>query len=376
MKSLLKKICLLGWLASIASSAVGFEMPSYMPPPWDRIMTDTVPAPPPLLLRLRGLSAEEVDLFRRGPGVESVEVEGEWWKVVWQPNLAGPWGKTEGKRLPDTIGDFHKLLAIKRPLGKTRWDFSGRSLPTTRIIPAVGSEETRIDFVDTRAGGVRELRIYHAPWSPPGLIMHEMMRKVIGNPYEVCQIGDAYVIVGKQSDSVRVTWLVSQQCAIYITDSFDKEMIAGYLNRFGSITPKEFRLEFDDWMQTEIWWRLYWTKKHWDSIAKSPLDQRLQRWAAFDGQELYQWTDIATRLKSILEDDPIEKKYAWIIQARRYLWANRENFSRGPDRHAFVLRGPDRYDPAHPPEMPPEIADPPPPPGVPVFTVPEPQGKP
>lgn len=115
----------------------------------------------------------------------------------------------------------------------------------------------------------------------------------------------------------------------------------------------------------------------WEAIAQETARQDLQasirsQFAVWDSMS--QWWLIQRNEKGNLavtagfnELEERMKKYGfnltwqqaqkWLVEAKGWLWANRDNFERR--NGSYFLKGPDLYDPAHPPELPEDLRSPP-----------------
>ncbi len=84
-------------------------------------------------------------------------------------------------------------------------------------------------------------------------------------------------------------------------------------------------------------------------------------------RDLYLFSALPQRFGLVNKETPLIDKWTWFYHARRFLWANRLNFHLDKDEWHLLLKGPDLYDAEHPPELPPELVDPPKPEAAPVM---------
>lgn len=279
--------------------------------------------------------------------------------MVWQPSFVEP-GAIVRKEIPlKELERILSFLAIKGPLGGTRYtrsgSFAGRS--GTILQGVRGGEKFNIYFNDKATGRNEVMRLYLYCGAMPAQLEHEMLRNVPGTKATVEKCGDGYVILSRAGRGVFVVWQVSDQMFVRIDDSFDPVMVAAYVNRLGSITPKGYEISVDNWVANEIRWRL----QQLDERYKCQLNEGIRSIGVFSVY-LTQLFPECLRYGQVKEQTPLAGIWTWLHDQRNFLWANRENFKYDDRTRAFFLKGPDRYDPEKPPELPDEIKDPPQPP--------------
>lgn len=318
--------------------------------------TERVPPPPPYTFNLGGLSKSEVDGLSKVPGVVEVVRSEERLKVTWQPFNDAPWTNPGDKWIPgaDRIYDY---LAIKGKLGKTKWSHGkgiiGRA--GTIISQTRGQVSFGMMFNDLSKGTNEMMALRCYDQASLGQVEHEMLRDVAGTPVKTEKCGDGYVVVSGAGRGVFVVWQVSDQMFVRIDNSFDKEMVAAYVNRLGSIIPSDYQVNADKWVEDEIRWRIPQINHayEWEKANKQDFVFIFCPFVTMYFPDVY-------RKYGILEaKTPLEKTWTWMNNCRNFLWANRANFKYDDGTRGYVLKSADRYDAKNPPELPDELKGPP-----------------
>lgn len=318
-----------------------------------------VPPPPPYVFSLGGLSDDQIERLKSVPGVVKVSpVEGRV-QVIWQPYNDKPWESGQ-KELPlKDLVKIHDFLAIKTPAGKTQYTDGGAfcSRAGTIIHDPRGSIKFNMMFNDigTRHSEVMSVYLYNQALA--GQVEHEMLRDVPGTKATIEKCGDGYAIVSRSSWGTFVVWQVSDQMFVRIDNSFDPEMVAAYVHRLGSITPKSYDISVDKWVVNEIRWRVMDLDQCYMIGFKKKLD-----FSPVWGNSAHAGTyfpEIGSKVGVLQRSATWKEDWDYLYKLRRWLWANRENFKYHDGMRGYVLKGPDRYDPRTPPELSEENKDPP-----------------
>ncbi len=305
---------------------------------------------PPHVYSLGGLSEEQVGKLRTTPGVKDVKVIKNRVRVVYQPYSAG-------KRITvEEAKTFcHGILAVKKQVGKTKWTHGGITIGGRPVFTSHAQVMFALMFNDGNTGHNEAMRIKSFPDIGRDMVEHEMLRYVLGTKVSVIRCGKGYAIVSRASRGTLTVWQPTPQQYVRIDNSFDRKMVAAYIERLGSITPKRYKVNLDKWVVNEIRWRLvelndYYVK--WGVKSTQPHSMGVDLLRSFP--------EIRREFGTVRRNDPsLEKKWSWLRQVGHFLWANRKNFKYDDWTRGYVLKGPDLYDPAKPPTLPQELQPPP-----------------
>ncbi|MBE7462208.1 MAG: hypothetical protein HS116_01830 [Planctomycetes bacterium] len=322
---------------------------------------ERVHPPKPYVFSLGCLTDQDVQILKSVPGVIDVSV-GERIGVVWQPFNDGPW-QADGSKFIKGAERIFDVLAIKKQIGNTKWTHGGiighnagsiiwygPELHGSYAVPKVFG----IMFDDLRTGRNEVMRITCYSECEPGQLVHEMVRGMIGMPISLRKCGNGYALVADSDKEVRVAWQVSSQHFVTIDFSFDIEMVSSYMDRLGCITPPNFSVSVEDWVENEIRWRM------------KQLDASYER-NAIKGYKSLPFVDffvsyfqaVGKRFGSLRNEASLLEQWGYLDSCRKFLWSNRHNFKYVSSAGWFALKGEDLYDPAHPPSLPEELRGPP-----------------
>jgi len=346
------------WLVLLGAPVSGCARGSEQPAP-PQSENPHIPKNPtrPYLFSLGGLTPDEVEALKRIPGVQDVKMEKGRAHVVWQFYVWDP--TMRGVKNAARIYDF---LAIKGKLGNTEWTHGGRSNARAgTVIDDLYREQTFSMKFDDRATGHNEnmrLMCYCEPEA--GQVEHEMLRYVAGTRIKVEKCGDGYVLVSRTGRGVCVVWQLSDQMFVRIDNSYDKEMVGAYVNRLGSVIPKDYRVSLDKWVENEIRWRLRQIDRR-NARDVRPGAERGSAGLALYGSDLIGTFPQVREVKGRIDFEKASpaERWEWLNGVRHWLWANRANFRCNEADDSCILKGKDLYDPKNPPELPEDLRGPP-----------------
>lgn len=318
---------------------------------------DSGTLPPPYTFNLGGLTSDQIKTLKEVPGVEETVLEKNRARVVWQPFNEGPWGRRE--KWVKNAEKLYDLLAIKGPLGKTRWTHGGLSSggAGTIMFRTWGEVTFGMMFDDGTTGHNEVMSLYCFSAASPGQVEHEMLRDVAGTNAKIEKCGDGYVIVSHGGRGTFVVWQVSDQMFVRIDNSYDKEMVAAHINRLGSITPESYMVSVDQWVKDEIVWRLQLLDGRYGRRFEHHYPTSVLWGCSADVGTCFPQSNAAAGV--LKKDSPLDVEWQYLYRLRRWLWANRSNFKYDDGTRGYLLKGPDLYDSKNPPELPDEIKDPP-----------------
>jgi len=325
---------------------------------------EVVPPPPPYRLRLAGLDETQITGLLGVVGVTEVARDDRSITVEWQPYNDKPWESQQ--KWIDGAQRFHDYIPIKGRLGKTQWTHGGQSMFSTGIMQGSRGLCTIMHFTNFASRSSEAMYLVGNPAPPPGQLVHEMLGREIGRKIEFVRIGDHWVIVSRSGYGTNVVWQVSDYWYMRIENTFDRDMVAAYLAKFGSITTPDLDLNLDRWIDNEIRWRFESVDRQLVMPIKSDNPHKFG--LSWHAEDIYRFTPLQLTHGSVKRDTPLPEKWQWFYHARRFLWANLGNFKLHDDESRFALIGPDRYDPKNPPELPDFLVDPPMPAGIPGAT--------
>lgn len=319
--------------------------------------TDSEPQRP-YVFTLGGLTVEQVRGLWSVVGVKSVEPANGRIRVVWQPYEKDPSPTSIlGRRWIRGAEKIYDYLVIRDPLGGTKWTHGGKINNSAGTIIEQYGIAFGMMFNDAKTGHNEGLLLYCWSEALAGQVEHEMFRAMDPTTAKIRKCGDGYVMVEGDVGYATVVWPVSDQMFVRLDNSFDPEMVAAYVNRLGSVLPKDFKFDDQKWLENEIRWRL--------ARAYELHERRIRfsdRVSIIWGENVF----IKTSFLSFPSDtnpwirltpgSSVEDERRYLQYLREWLWANRQNMKRR-DR-TFVLKGKDLYDPAHPPEVPEEFLPP------------------
>jgi hypothetical protein len=341
-------LCLLA--VSFSPSGVAGEPGAEVPAP------EKVPPPPPYVFSLGGLKPDEIDGLKEVPGVEKVEAADGRTRVVWQPYNDEPWGtRKKWIKGAERMADF---IAVKGVSGKTQYARSGPGAPRKGpiILDTRGQVTLSVKFADVSGKEVGNLSLRCYSQTLPGQIAHEMLRNAPGTKVSVEKCGDGYVVVSGGSRGTFVVWQVSDQMFVRIDNVFDREMVAAYVNRLGSVTPKDCTVTVDGWVRNEIRWRI----GHLDAaFARDAAAQRTRAVNTYGGEIAGVFPQVESKRGLVDVNGTIADTWDWQNWVRNWLWANVGNFKYDDESRRYVLKGKDLYDPKNPPELPEDLRGPP-----------------
>jgi hypothetical protein len=313
----------------------------------------------PYVFNLGGLTQEEIDKLNAAPWVQSVEVGQKRVRVVWQPYEWKP-----KRKAFDGCNDIYDFLVLKGRIGKTEWTHGGN---TSGRAGAVIFDQYRawtfgMMFNDLATGHneIMSLKCYSEPES--GQVEHEMLRDAPGTKTTIEKCGEGYVIVSRAGRGIFVVWQVSEQMFVRIDNSYDKEMVAAYVNRLGSTIPKDYKISVDRWVENEIRWRMKqidrsngWDRPQPGRPAKGSAG--IELW----GKYVWMFFPEVVRIKGRCDFEKMDPmaRWEWLNWTRNWLWANRTNFKYDDVSRGYILKGKNLYDTDHPPDLPEEIKGPP-----------------
>lgn len=326
---------------------------------------ERVPPPPPFLVKIRGLSDEEAGKLKSVAGVQETNIVDGVVCVVWQPYSERPWWLHPPPKFIEKAAEFWPFLGIKEGAGNTRlWSANSVIGRSNSIFEKEWSSQSVIFHHDNLATGQR--KDFTIRWhceSLPGQVEHEMLRNVVGTDVSIEPCGKGYVIVSNSGWGTFVVWQVSDQAYGRMDNGFDRDLLAPYIDKLGSVTPRDYKIDPDKWVENEIRWRL-------QKCDRSYL-RRLESRGPICGNDLYV-SDINMSFPECGHGEPLRAKlsrelslkdeHQLLAFTRRWLWANRKNFVYDDGWRCFRLK--DRkslYKPDSPPELPPELKDPTPP---------------
>ncbi|MBE7466309.1 MAG: hypothetical protein HS116_22780 [Planctomycetes bacterium] len=326
-----------------------------------------VPPPKPYEFNIKGFKDQEVGELRQIPGILEVVTETDRTRVVFQPWNDNPWAMAaQGK--PKWIKGaegIYAFLPIKRPIGRTQWTHGALGpINSDSVIwygPVIsGSKSTPLLFnfmyndLETSKNEIMRLVVYSE--CDTDKLVHEMLRGRIGKNIRIEKCGSGYAVVAGEGRGAHVAWQVNARSYVQVDFCFDREMVAAYMDRFGCVTPSDFKVSLNTWIEDEIRWRVH------ELDAKLEAKIRLMhsgRGTAIDHLTLY-FPDVAGKL-GILPLRGVSHVQYWEYtkSAREFLWANRANFKYDAASGRFPLKEKDLYDPEHPPELPEDMRCPP-----------------
>lgn len=318
------------------------------------------------VFRLRGLTPDLISAAKSHPSYQVEELPDGGVQVSWDPKVPKDWEALRerygGKHYPDFLYD---LIAIKAKLGKTQFTHGGLGTDGwggSAFREARHWLNAAINF-DNLATGNNDIMFIHGVLGPTSKeVQHEMLRDFPGTKVSIEKCGEGYVIISRASRGVMVVWQINDQTYALIGDTYDKEMVAAYVNRLGSVVPKDFKVEVDPWVKDEILYRTHQVDHYF----------RTQGWGDRN-LVCALWSNIASTFPEVYKTKgslSADRKLAWnenhahFLWVRHWLWANKDNFQYNDETRGFLLKGPDRYDPQHPPELPEEMRHLPRPPEV------------
>lgn len=319
------------------------------------------PMPPPFTFRVAGLTPEEIESVSKVPGVLEVAESGTKTSIRWMP-----WVKDEsaifGRKWIKGAEAIAKVFAIKSSTADMRFTNAGpvNIAAGTIIYPWINTINFLVRFDDlTKRCGV-ELAIDCFGGGERAKVEHEMLRYVPGANAQTVKCGDGYVVVTREVGGTFVVWQAAEQMFVRIDNYFRPEPVAAYVNRLGSITPKDIDLTVDRWVENEIRYRLchmhYYhslrVANKWPKSVISPdVDMVSRTFSSIKG--------MPGKRKFVYDKETVEQEWEYMNLIARWLWANRKNFKYNWDRRDYILKGPDQYDPQNPPELPEEMRPPP-----------------
>ena len=220
--------------------------------------------PVPFVFSLGGLNEKEIESLKSVPGVQEVSIEKGRAKVTYQPFEEKNWSKF-GPGWITGAEKIYDFIALKKLIGKTRWthggSIGGRSGAITSDGPVLsgvkGIDVTFGMMFDDLTSGHNEIMAVRCfSGAEKAKVEHEMLSGYVGQDYSIEKCGPGYVIVFRNRGLVNVVWQVSDQLFVELNKSFDKDMVAAYVERLGSVTPKDYKISLDGWVEDEIRWRL------------------------------------------------------------------------------------------------------------------------
>lgn len=329
-------------------------------------VVDKVPPPQPYIFDITGLNPDQVEDIKRVPGVQNATAIRDKTQVVFQPWNDNPWAMADQGKPKWIKGAerFYDFVAIKIPLGKTKWTHGGVIAHNAGAIiwygPTLSGSKGApivfgIMFDDLKRGKNEILRIACYSESESGQLEHEMVRKMAGLAIRTENCGNGYILVGEQDNEVRVAWQISNQIFANIDFSFDREMVAAYIDRLGCITTKDFKVSLDQWVEDEIRWRMKQLDFWWAWRFKRDIKGK----GSFIDHLVGYFPDFARRFDVLKEEPSHLEFWKYLDAARKFLWANRHNFKYQASAGWFVLKDKDLYDAEHPPELPEDLRGPP-----------------
>ena len=327
---------------------------------------EKVPLPQPYIFSLGGLTEQQLEDLKSVPGIKEAKFVDSRAQIVFQPYNDNPWFKAaEGK--PKWIKgaeSFYDYLPIKKQVGSTKWSHGGmvdHNAGSIIMLDPLTSKGAPIAFGhmfdDLETGRNEIMRLICYSDSEPGQLEHEMLRGLVGEPIKIEKCGNGYAVVAGEGRQSRVVWQVSAQAFVRVDFCFDREMIAAYIGRLGGITPSDYKVSVDQWVEEEIRWRI----KQLDLDYEFGLSKGLKRLSGAEHLTSYfpetgqKYGDVGSMLKVV----SCSEIWQFLYNCRNFLWANRHNFKSDLDSGMFVLKGKDLYDPKNPPELPEELRGPP-----------------
>ncbi|HYG74906.1 MAG TPA: hypothetical protein VEK08_07880 [Planctomycetota bacterium] len=321
--------------------------------------------PSPFLFSLGGLTQTEIEELARVPGVEGVRQVGERHEFVWQPFNDQPWtGGFDNKWVKGAEG-IYRFLKIEGVVGKTRWTHGGK---TSSVSGRILRLRSRVCFsfmfndASTKRNEIMILQCYTGATRED--VEHDMLCGVPGTKWSVERCGNGNVIVSRSSWGTFVVWQVSDQMYVRIDNSYDKEMVEAYVNRFGSMIPADYKVDLDDWVQFEISGRI----RFLNEALNVPDDRKVDRFLMEQRFLGPNFPDIQWRYGWLKGTEDLTKVLEWRKNAIYFLWANRSNFDYDDRTRGYLLKGTkwtakgrvagkDLYDPNNPPLLPDNLVD-------------------
>lgn len=347
---------------ALALGGCGSRSESSGPPEQD----DAFPSLPPFpviegayVFRFSGLTPEQIEPARKHPDYKIKDLSGGVTQVVFTPPPNREF-REERFGEPRYAEYLFNMLFIPGPLGKTRGDsgfFNALGWGGTAFLNPEHWLKGSVGFTDFSSGNSETMLVHAVLGVTSQEVEHDMLRYIAGTKVVTETFGEHGVLVsGNQQEGHIVAWQISPQAYVRIYNCYDKGMVAAYVDRLGSITPRDYRVDPDRWVRDEIISR----------IRRTDWDIRHRGWdVTFVAGA---WSCITTTfpnvflLKGMIKEGMTpEEVHGRLKWAREWLWANRENFTYNDRSRGFMLKGPDRYDPEHPPELPEEMRGLPPP---------------
>ncbi len=309
---------------------------------------------PPHVFTVGEFPADQIKSLRSTAGVAHVErLEGGRLRILYQPYV-------KGSRIGlKQCEELYEHLAIKRVIGKTKWThgglYSGRN-------GGVFSSRSGLCYgmmFNSASTGKNEAMSLNS-YSDVSVeqVEHEMLRDVTGTEAKVVRCGKGYAIVSTAGRGTITVWQPTPHQYVRIDNSFDKKMVAAYIERLGSIIPANYKVDVDKWVNNEIKWRLIQVKDYyevWGSVSDVPGGH-----LAIGHNLLISFPDVAKQFGRLtVNEKSLTRKWGWHKKASGFLWANRGNFKYDDESRGYVLKGQDRYDPKAPPSLPKELQPPP-----------------
>jgi hypothetical protein len=308
---------------------------------------------PPHVFTLGGLSADRIKSLKSTAGIVHVEELASGRSLV----LYQPYIKGTRMRLKQ-CEELYEHLVIKGVVGRTKWThgglYSGRS---AGVFSSRASVYYGMMFNDARTGNNGTMGLSSYPDIPAEQVEHEMLRDAAGTNLRVVRCGKGYVIVSTAERGTFTVWQPTPHQYVRIDNSFDKKMVAAYIERLGSIIPANYKVDVDKWVNNEIKWRLIQLNDYyltWGEVTDDPASH-----LEIGFRLTPSFPEIRQMIGVVKRGDTIKLRWQWLEKVGPWLWANRNNFKYGDRTRGYILKRPDLFDPKKPTALPKELRPPP-----------------
>ncbi len=286
-------------------------------------------------------------------GVREVHPEeGGWTTFTWSNR------SMDGEVLQHGHYEVYEFLPIRERLGRTMYTHGGPRGGDSCGVISGDRNGFSIAFDDLATRHNELLRMFCFLSPEPGQIEHEMLRDIPGTRATVERCGTGYVIVSRAGRGTFAAWQVSDQSFARVDNSFDREMVTAYVDKWGSITSRDVDLSVDKWVRDEIRWRIPQLDWAYEEDRKRTRERRRVVdviWVLVTPA----FPDLFRLQGHIPEQPTLPTLWEKLHFARHWFWANLDNFRYDDGTRGYVLKGPDRHDPANPPALPEELRGPP-----------------